>query len=68
MSDDLQWTRTGKITMRSEPWLIIRYPAHYAALYGPPGDREVLGFYQSAKGAQRACEKHRQKNAREPKL
>ena len=56
---DLNWKRTGKITLRSEPYLIIKYSKKYQALYGEPGKREVLGDFSSADEAKSACVKHR---------
>lgn len=38
----LDWKRTGKITMRCEPYLIIRYPTGYTALVGLPGERSIV--------------------------
>lgn len=61
--EPLSWKRTGKITMRSEPYLIIRYPTHYAALHGPQTQRVTIGQYPDAEAAKTACEQHRQKNA-----
>lgn len=54
----LDWKRTGKITLRCEPYLIIKYSGHYEALYGPQCEREILGAYPVATEAQRACEAH----------
>jgi hypothetical protein len=59
----LIWKRTGKICLRSEPYLIMRLPTHYAALHGPQSARATIGKYQDAKAAQDACEQHSQKNA-----
>jgi len=56
---ELYWKRTGKITMRSEPYLIIKYSKKYQALYGDPGTREIVGDFESADEAKSACEKHR---------
>ena len=56
---DLIWRRTGKITMRSEPYLVIRYPnSRYIALYGPQTARETIGWYQTADDAKNACQAH----------
>ena len=56
---ELDWERTGEITLRSEPYLIIKYSRKYQALYGDPAKREVLGDFSSADEAKSACEKHR---------
>lgn len=58
----MNWQRTGLITLRSGDFLIIRFPTHYAALYGPQCDRLTLGAYPDAEAAKTACEAHRQKN------
>lgn len=63
---DLQWKRTGKITLRSEPYLIIRWHSIYEALHGLPGKRVSLGYYPTAAEAQQACMEHRQKEAEAP--
>ena len=56
---DLIWRRTGKITMRSEPYLVIRYPnSRYLALHGPQTARETIGWYQTADDAKNACQRH----------
>lgn len=55
---ELTWRRTGKITLRSEPYLIIRYPTHYLALYGPQTARETIGRYDTADDAKAACQAH----------
>ena len=57
----LAFKRTGKITLRCEPYLIIRFPTGYTALAGLPGERSILGHYPDSEAAQRACESHRQK-------
>ena len=62
-SKPLEWVRTGLITLRCEPYLIISYPTAYAALYGDPGARDEIGHYPTAAEAQKACEAHRQKEA-----
>jgi len=65
----LEFTRTGKITMRCELYLIIRYPdqggqRRYTALYGPQSDRVTLAQgLPTLDAAKAACEQHRQKNA-----
>jgi hypothetical protein len=62
-SKPLEFKRTGKITMRCEPYLIIKYPrSRYMALYGPQTNRMTIGIYPDAKTAQEACEAHRKKN------
>lgn len=57
---DLTWKRTGKITMRSEPYLIMRLIAdpQYLALYGPQTARSTIGRYHTASEAQKACQGH----------
>lgn len=57
---ELTWKRTGKITMRSEPYLIMRLPGNppYLALYGPQTARITLGRYLIASDAQKACQDH----------
>jgi hypothetical protein len=62
MISELVWKRTGKITLRCEPYLIIRYPTRYTALHGEIGKRDVLGHYPDAEGAKNACIEHQQKN------
>ncbi len=56
----LTWKRTGKITLRAEPYLIMRLPAapQYLALYGPQCARSTIGRYNTAAEAQQACQKH----------
>jgi hypothetical protein len=61
-SKPLEFKRTGKITMRCEPYLIIKFITHYMALYGNPAEREIIGKYPTANDAKAACEAHRQKN------
>lgn len=51
----MEWTRTGKITMRSGDYLIIKYPTHYLALHGHQTDRKTIGRYPSAQEAKNAC-------------
>lgn len=59
----LEWKRTGKITLRSEPageYLIMRLPSAppYLALYGPQTARMTIGRYDTAAEAQSACQSH----------
>lgn len=56
----LTWKRTGKITLRAEPYLIMRLPAAppYLALYGPQCARSTIGRYHTAAEAQTACQGH----------
>lgn len=54
----LDWRRTGKITLRADPYLVIRYPSHYLALYGPQTARETIGRYDTAADAKKACQRH----------
>jgi len=61
-SKPLEFKRDGKITIRCEPYLIIKFITHYLALYGKPAEREIIGKYQTADDARAACEAHRQKN------
>ena len=69
VTTQLTWRRTGKITLRSEPYLIIKYPANgdgprYTALYGPQTARVTLGQgLASADAAKAVCEAHRQEKA-----
>ena len=58
---DLTWKRTGKITMRSEPYLVMKLIADpkYLALYGPQTARITIGRYLTADDAKAACEAHR---------
>ena len=60
----LEWTRTGKITLRAGDYLIVRYPGHrYTALYGPQCAREILGQgLESADAAKAICEAHEREN------
>lgn len=63
MSDPLQWKRTGKITMRTDPageYLIMRLPGNppYLALYGHQCARITIGRYDTAAEAQSACQTH----------
>ena len=57
---NLTWKRTGKITLRAEPYLIMRLIAdpQYLALYGPQTARITLGRYLTAPDAQKACQAH----------
>lgn len=54
----LTFKRTGKITMRAGPYLIIRYPTHYLALHGPQTARITIGRYATADEAKKACQAH----------
>lgn len=56
----LTWKRTGRITLRSEPYLIMRLPGNppYLALYGPQTARITIGRYDTAAEAQKACQDH----------
>jgi hypothetical protein len=58
-SDPMVWTRTGKITMRCEPYLIMRFSTGYHALHGAQCARTTLGVYPTADDAKAACEAHR---------
>lgn len=59
MDTSLAWVRTGKITLRSEPYLIIRFSTGYIALYGPQCSREILGQgIESADRAKDICAAH----------
>ena len=62
---ELEFIRTGKITLRCETYLIVRYPGpRYTALHGPQCDREILGQgLETADAAKVVCEAHRQKEA-----
>jgi hypothetical protein len=63
----LEWTRTGKITMRADDYLIIRFQTGYTALHGPQCAREILGQgLETAAAAKALCEAHRQKEAEAP--
>jgi hypothetical protein len=63
----LDWNRTGKITLRCEPYLIIRFQTGYTALHGPQCAREILGQgLETADAAKAICEAHRQKNPGAP--
>lgn len=57
---ELKFTRTGKITLRSEPYLIMRLPGNppYLALFGPQTARYTIGRYDTATEAQKACQEH----------
>ena len=65
MDSDLQWVRTGKITLRAGEYLIIRYPGpRYMALHGPQSARMTLGQgLETADAAKAVCEAHRSANA-----
>lgn len=56
----LAFKRTGKITLRAEPYLIMRLPAAppYLALYGPQCSRITIGRYHTSAEAQAACQDH----------
>jgi len=56
----LAFKRTGKITLRAEPYLIMRLPRNppYLALYGPQCARITIGRYDTATEAQKACQGH----------
>lgn len=60
---ELEFRRTGKITLRSEcgNYLIIRYiqEPQYMALHGPQTARVTLGRYATSDAAKAACEAHR---------
>ena len=58
LSDPLAFKRTGRITLRCDPFLIIRFPTGYTALVGLPGERSVIGHYQTSQEAQDACNSH----------
>ena len=63
MDTSIEWKRTGKITMRSEPYLIIRFSTGYTALHGPQCAREILGQgLESADAAKAICEAHEREN------
>ena len=63
----LEWKRTGKITMRADDYLIIRFPTGYTALHGPQCAREILGQgLETADAAKALCDQHRQKEAEAP--
>lgn len=63
----LDWHRTGKITLRCEPYLIIRFSTGYTALHGPQCSREILGQgLETADAAKAICDQHRQKNPGAP--
>lgn len=68
VNSSLDWQRTGLITLRAEPYLIIRYPGpRYTALHGPQCLREILGQgLETADAAKAICEDHRQKKAEAP--
>lgn len=56
----MDWKRTGSITLRSDPYLIIKLIAdqQYLALYGPQLARTDLGRHSTAEDAKAACEAH----------
>jgi hypothetical protein len=57
----LTWKRTGKITLRAEPYLIMRFSTGYHALYGPQCARVTLGIYDTVEAAKTVCEAHNEK-------
>ena len=62
----MEWKRTGKITMRSGDYLIMRLILNpqYMAMHGPQCARQTIGRYHTAEDAIAACEAHsRQKEA-----
>jgi len=59
VNSDINWRRTGKITLRAEPYLIMRFSTGYHSLYGPQCARETLGIYPTADDAKACCEAHR---------
>lgn len=63
-SEPLAWHRTGLITLRCDPYLIIRYPGpRYTALHGPQCLREILGQgLETADAAKAICEAHEREN------
>lgn len=62
MDIKLAWIRTGKITLRCEPYLIIRFSTGYTALHGPQCEREILGQgLENADAAKAVCEAHKEK-------
>ena len=58
VTSNLTWKRTGKITLRAEPYLIMRFSTGYHALYGPQCARVTLGIYPTVESAKAACEAH----------
>lgn len=62
MQSQLEWKRTGKITLRTPcgKYLIMRLPGNppYLALYGPQTARSTIGRYDTATEAQQACQSH----------
>lgn len=56
----MDWKRTGAITLRSDPYLIIKLIAdpQYLALYGPALARTDLGRHSTAENAKACCEAH----------
>lgn len=65
----LTWKRTGSITMRAEPYLIMRLPGNppYLALFGPQTARSTIGRYDTATDAQKACQEHSDEDNCDPK-
>ena len=56
----MEWKRTGKITMRSGDYLIMRLILHpqYLAMHGPQLARQTIGRYHTGDEAIAACEAH----------
>ena len=63
VNSDLVWQRTGLITLRCEPYLVIKYPGpRYTALHGPQCSREILGQgLETADAAKAICEAHNER-------
>lgn len=57
----MEWKRTGPITLRSDPYLIIKLIAdpQYLALYGPALARTDIGRHSTADDAKACCEAHK---------
>jgi len=61
MPKNLTWKRTGKITLRAEPYLIIRYPgSRYASFVrDAKGELSPLAYgLPSAEAAKAVCDEH----------
>ncbi len=58
MTQTFDWKRTGPITLRCEPYVVIKFSRDYLALYGRPAERESLGEFATADEAKAACEAH----------
>ena len=61
MPTQLTWKRTGEITMRAEPYLIIRYPGSRYACFvrDAKGGLSPLAYgLPSAEAAKAVCEEH----------